>query len=165
MAQLCTTFCDPTDGSLPGSSVHGIFQARIQKWVVMSFFRGIFDLGSNPVLLNCRQTLYPLSHQGYQNLFRMIRVIHRISGTKFQKVGVKKKKVSPGSIVACSHSLWLFAQCCMGHWVAGGLRPTEGLVPKHQTTKCEIPKCWGEVWGTDQREPRTMKRRVKHWVK
>ena len=92
MAQLCTTFCDPTDGSLPGSSVHGIFQARIQKWVVMSFFRGIFDLGSNPVLLNCRQTLYPLSHQGYQNLFRMMRVIHRISGTKFQKVGVKKKK-------------------------------------------------------------------------
>ena len=30
------TLCDPTDYSLPGSSVHGIFQARIQKWVAIS---------------------------------------------------------------------------------------------------------------------------------
>ena len=29
VAQLCPTLCDPMDCSLPGSSVHGIFQARI----------------------------------------------------------------------------------------------------------------------------------------
>ena len=33
-------FCNPTDCSLPGSSVHGISQARIMEWVAMSFSRG-----------------------------------------------------------------------------------------------------------------------------
>ena len=32
--------CDPMDHSLPGSSVHGILQARILEWVVISFSRG-----------------------------------------------------------------------------------------------------------------------------
>ena len=40
VAQSCPTLCDPTDCSLPGSSVHGIFQARILEWVVISFSRG-----------------------------------------------------------------------------------------------------------------------------
>ena len=35
--------CDPMNCSLPGSSVHGIFQARILKWVVISFSRGSFQ--------------------------------------------------------------------------------------------------------------------------
>ena len=35
--QLCLTLCDPTDCSPPGSSVHGIFQARILVWVAISF--------------------------------------------------------------------------------------------------------------------------------
>ena len=38
-AQSCTTLCDPMDCSLPGSSVHGIFQARILEWVAISFSR------------------------------------------------------------------------------------------------------------------------------
>ena len=37
VAQLCLTFCDPMDCSLPGSSVHGILQARIVEWVAISF--------------------------------------------------------------------------------------------------------------------------------
>ena len=40
VAQLCLTLCDPMDCSLPGSSIHGIFQARILEWVVISFSRG-----------------------------------------------------------------------------------------------------------------------------
>ena len=39
VAQSCLTLCDPMDYSLPGSSVHGIFQARILEWVVISFSR------------------------------------------------------------------------------------------------------------------------------
>ena len=35
--QLCPSLCDPVDRSLPGSSVHGILQARILEWVVISF--------------------------------------------------------------------------------------------------------------------------------
>ena len=37
--QLCPTLCDPMDYSLPGSSVHGIFQERIVEWVAISFSR------------------------------------------------------------------------------------------------------------------------------
>ena len=40
VAQPCPTFCDPMDCSLPGSSVHGIFQARVLEWVAISFSRG-----------------------------------------------------------------------------------------------------------------------------
>ena len=37
--QSCSALCDPKDCSLPGSSVHGILQARILEWVVMPFSR------------------------------------------------------------------------------------------------------------------------------
>ena len=36
VAQLCLTLCDPMDYSLPGSSVHGIFQARVLEWVAIA---------------------------------------------------------------------------------------------------------------------------------
>ena len=39
-AQSCVTLWDPVNCSLPGFSVHGIFQARIQKWVAISYFKG-----------------------------------------------------------------------------------------------------------------------------
>ena len=38
--QSCLILCDPVDYSLPGSSVHGIFQARILEWDAISFFKG-----------------------------------------------------------------------------------------------------------------------------
>ena len=38
--QSCLTLCDSMDCSPPGSSVHGIFQARILEWVAISFSRG-----------------------------------------------------------------------------------------------------------------------------
>ena len=37
VAQLCLTFSDPMDYSLPGSSTHGIFQARVLQWGVIDF--------------------------------------------------------------------------------------------------------------------------------
>ena len=37
VAQLCLTLRDPMDCSLPGSSVHGIFQARVLEWVAIAF--------------------------------------------------------------------------------------------------------------------------------
>ena len=40
VAQLGLTLCDPMDCSLLGSSVHGIFQARVLEWVAISFSRG-----------------------------------------------------------------------------------------------------------------------------
>ena len=61
LLQLCPTFCDPMNCSLPDSSVHGILQARILGWVAMPF-QGIFPTqGLNLSLLwllPCWQILY-----------------------------------------------------------------------------------------------------------
>ena len=57
--QLCPTLCDPMDGSLPGSSVHGISQARILGSGLP--FLSLEDLptpGIKPRLLHCRWILY-----------------------------------------------------------------------------------------------------------
>ena len=40
VTQSCPTLCDPMDCSPPGSSVHGILQARILEWVAIPFSRG-----------------------------------------------------------------------------------------------------------------------------
>ena len=40
VAQSCLTLYDPMDCSLPGSSVHGIFQAIVMEWIAISFSRG-----------------------------------------------------------------------------------------------------------------------------
>ena len=37
VAQSCLTLSDPIDGSLPGSSVHGIFQATVLEWGAIAF--------------------------------------------------------------------------------------------------------------------------------
>ena len=40
VAQSCPTLCDPMNGSLSGSSIHGIFQARVLESIAISFSRG-----------------------------------------------------------------------------------------------------------------------------
>ena len=35
--QSCPTLCDPMDCSLSGSSIHGIFQARVLEWIAVAF--------------------------------------------------------------------------------------------------------------------------------
>ena len=44
VAQSCPTLSDPMDCSLPGSSVHGIFQARVLEWGAIAFSKNC-DLG------------------------------------------------------------------------------------------------------------------------
>ena len=39
VVQSCLTLSDPVDCSLPGSSVHGIFQVRVLEWVAIAFSR------------------------------------------------------------------------------------------------------------------------------
>ena len=68
--QLCLTLWDPRDCSPQGSSVLGIFQTRILKWVGISCSRGIFlTKESNPSLLHLlhwQVDSLPLSHVGSQ---------------------------------------------------------------------------------------------------
>ena len=64
VAQSCPTLCNPTDCSLSGSSVHGIFQGKSAGVDCHFLLQGIFPTQeSNPGLPHCRQTLYHLSHQ------------------------------------------------------------------------------------------------------
>ena len=63
--QLCLTLCDPMDCSLRGSSIHGVFQARVLEWVANSFFVG----SSQPrdrTQVSCIASgrFYHLRHQG-----------------------------------------------------------------------------------------------------
>ena len=70
--QSCLTLCNPMDCSPPGSSVHGILQARILEWVAMPSSRG----SSQPRDQTCvsyvscigRQVLYPSCHLGHHVL-------------------------------------------------------------------------------------------------
>ena len=48
VTQSCLTLCDSMDYNLPGSSVHGIFQARVLEWIAIPFSRGSFDSGIKP---------------------------------------------------------------------------------------------------------------------
>ena len=62
VAQSCLTLYNPMECSPPGSSVHGILQARILEWVANLFSRESFPTqGSNPGPLHCGQILYHLS--------------------------------------------------------------------------------------------------------
>ena len=43
-SQSCQTLHDPMDYSLPGSSTHGIFQARVLEWVAIAFSESLLKL-------------------------------------------------------------------------------------------------------------------------
>ena len=47
VAQSCPTPSDLMDCSLPGSSVHGIFQARVLEWVAIAFYMQVKQIWQN----------------------------------------------------------------------------------------------------------------------
>ena len=60
----CLTLCDPMDHGLPGSSVHGILQARVLEWVAISFSKGSSWPRSGTQVSRIASRLYRLNHQG-----------------------------------------------------------------------------------------------------
>ena len=64
VTQLCPTCSDPMDYSLPGSSVHGIFQARVLEWGAVAFSRQFYTLKTQLYMAFCAITYilssYPL---------------------------------------------------------------------------------------------------------
>ena len=61
--QSCLTLCNPIDRSPPGSSVHGIFQARVLEWIAIAFS----DICSLPILI-----LIGIIKMGLQKLIYII---------------------------------------------------------------------------------------------
>ena len=81
VAQSSPTLSDPMDCSLPGSSVHGIFQARVLEWGATAFSQGVYyktlieklqiELGDQKGALSCSgRTAEPLSKQDFSFLAR-----------------------------------------------------------------------------------------------
>ena len=64
VSSSCPTLCDPMDCSPPGSSVRGIFQARILEWVAMSSSRGSSRPGAQTSLPALQVDSLSPSHQG-----------------------------------------------------------------------------------------------------
>ena len=71
--QSSRTLCSPMDSRLPGSSVHGILQARLPKWVVISFSGGpSWPRDQTCVSWIGRWILYSLRRQGYSISLRNV---------------------------------------------------------------------------------------------
>ena len=64
-AQSCLTLCDPMDCSPPVSSVHGILQTRILKWVAISHFRGSSQDWTYISSVSCRNIIHQHDHRRF----------------------------------------------------------------------------------------------------
>ena len=67
-AQFCPTLCNPMNYSLPGSSVHGIFQARTLEWVAISFPRDLPNAGTEPWSPALQADSFPFELPGKPNM-------------------------------------------------------------------------------------------------
>ena len=63
VSKLCLTLCDPLDGSLPSSSVHGISQPRILEWVAIFSLEDLPNSGTKVRSPALQVDSLPLSHQ------------------------------------------------------------------------------------------------------
>ena len=76
VAQSCPTVCNSMDCSLPSSSVHGIFQARVLEWVAISFSRGSSQLRDRTQVSGIiGRCFYHLSHQGIQIYIYILNIV------------------------------------------------------------------------------------------
>ena len=63
VAQSCLTLSDPMDCSLPGSSVHGSFQARVLEWGAIAFSKEVStDLFSSSLIFSLAMLSLQMSH-------------------------------------------------------------------------------------------------------
>ena len=62
-AKTCPVLCDPLDWSPPGSSVHGISQARILEWIAISFSGDVPNPGIEPALAGRFFTAEPVKYE------------------------------------------------------------------------------------------------------
>ena len=65
LSQSCLTLWDPMNCSPPGSSIHGILQARILEWVAISFSKGTSQPRDRTRVSHIAgRCFYPMSHRG-----------------------------------------------------------------------------------------------------
>ena len=87
--QSCWTLWDPVDCSPPGSSVHGILQARILEWVAMPSSRGSSQPRDGTLgLLHCKDMLY---QRHLDNIFLLI-FSHQVVSDSLQTHGLHQDR-------------------------------------------------------------------------
>ena len=72
VAQSCPTLRDPMDWRLPGSSIHGIFQARVLEWVAIAFSERANYSPPNPIPLPPPNPLLKLNPGNQERIIRYI---------------------------------------------------------------------------------------------
>ena len=87
VAQLCLTLGNPTDYSQPGSSIHGIFQARVLEWVAISFPKRNCRKRESEVTQSCTTLCDPmdcsLPGSSIHGIF-LARVLEWVAGENFK---------------------------------------------------------------------------------
>ena len=106
--------CDPVDCNPPGSSVHGILQARILEWVAMPYFRGSSQGSSSPgielasLYVSClgRQVLYHQHHLGIPEKYSRTvqQLAHRGWDACLQLLKAQNLKVH----IQGTYCIWIF---------------------------------------------------------
>ena len=76
VTQSCPTLSDPMDCSLPGSSIHGIFKARVLEWVAIAFSE--YKLGDPPKMASEWHIIF-CQKQGKDSEFPYIQSIMALS--------------------------------------------------------------------------------------
>ena len=91
VAQSCPTLSNPMDCSLPGSSVYGIFQARVLEWVTIAFSDGF--CAKDPLFLVAHlSSWFSLS---FPFLYQIHSALYICAGAILKAVHLMKKKSSP----------------------------------------------------------------------
>ena len=114
------TLCDPMGCSPPGSSVHGISQARILEWVAISLSRES-SRHSDRTHVSCidRWILHHLSHQGRPCLFQILHISEITQYLSFSVGLISFSVTSSRSFLSCCCK-WLgfllsHSSCCIVH--------------------------------------------------
>ena len=136
VAQSCLTLSNPVGCSLPGSSIHGIFQARVLEWgaiafskampyVCLSFPQCLAD--HSPLIITliahlaCKALLCWWSHLVFSPVLRgrvggMGKVTHLISHLRMLRPRAAPQAVWPVQLMKQNANVW-FSKWNMGHWL------------------------------------------------
>ena len=126
VAQSCPTLCNPMDCSLSGSSVHGIFQARVLEWIAISFSRG----SSRP------RNRTQVSRIAGRHFYRLSQVLNKETQRQVQYYYNFKVVMNVKDIVK--------KKICNKHCI---------IVSTEKDAQCESFKLLGAKWGLQPRTP------------
>ena len=142
----CVWLCDPMDCSLPGSSVHGIFQVRILEWVAISWYKGAVKTLCHPPSISQRNATLnvrspqTMTHHMECCFEKTFKDVHGQMPMKWSKWGWHLRWFSSAQscLILCDpmdcntpgllvhHQLQEFTQTHV-HWVGDAIQPSHPL--------------------------------------